>query len=274
MTSKKPPAQADNERGSRIRYVRKGHGLSQRAFAEKLGKKVERGAVVNWERGGGVLLENLNQISSTFLVPLEWLANNRGAKPKMPTAPHHAAGGRRPPIVQSFDPDESESPSLAAALHAGGSFNVPPGEIPQVDSRIGLGHATDEPTVNIPIGKGSIAAVPVLATWKIPETVLRRRLPGSIGHLHIIECVGDSMEPTIKGGDFAFIDSSYRVPSPPGIFAIHDGFGQTLKRLEIIPNSEPPKVLIIPDNVKHQTHERSLDEINIIGRYICRLTAD
>lgn len=82
------------------------------------------------------------------------------------------------------------------------------------------------------------------------------------------------MEPTIRNGDFVFIDTSRRVPSPEGIFALHDGFGQTLKRIEIVPNTDPPRVMLIPDNPRHSKFERGLDEINIIGRYLCRLTMD
>lgn len=239
--------------GKRIRQLREAHDLSQEAFAEKLG--VKRGAVGNWELGKGIKRQNLERISDRFEAPFEWLSRGVGAAP-------------------DINPVDAGNEETIAALSTHGRHNVTSGEIPQIAARLGLGHSTDEPTINIPIGSQAIAAVPVIAMWKVPESVLRRRTSGALGRLHIVECEGDSMEPTIRNGDLAFIDASRRMPSPPGIFAIHDGFGQTLKRLEVVPNSEPPKVLIIPDNPKHHSYERLLDEINIIGRYVCRLTAD
>lgn len=176
--------------------------------------------------------------------------------------------------IDEFERGE-ERPAPVGALHEGGRAFIPEGEIPQVDTKLPMGGpAADAPTIEIPAGNGSIAAVPVIDTWKIPRNVLQRRLRGAVSSLHIVECEGDSMDPRIHDGDFVFIDTSRRVPSPPGIFALNDGFGQTLKRLELVPNSEPPRVKIIPENPRHETYERHLEEVKIIGRYLCRLTMD
>ncbi|RAI29422.1 hypothetical protein CH340_22835 [Rhodoplanes serenus] len=137
-----------------------------------------------------------------------------------------------------------------------------------------MGHAEDAPTIQIPVGDHGISAVPVVDTWKIPKNVLQRRLRGAVSSLHIVECEGDSMDPRIRDGDFVFIDTSRRVPSPPGIFALNDGYGQTLKRIEIIPNTDPPRVKVIPENKSHTSYEMLLEEVRIIGRYVCRLTMD
>jgi SOS-response transcriptional repressor LexA len=174
-------------------------------------------------------------------------------------------------LVSSYDP---EAENIGGAVYEGGLFDVPAGEIPQVAARLGLGLTADAHVIEIPVGGGSKAAVEVVDTWKIPETILRKRIAGSLRSIHIVECVGDSMSPRIKDGDFVFIDTAQRTPSPPGVFALWDGMGQTLKNLEFIPNSEPPQVRIIPDNEKYSTYERNLDEVSIIGRYICRLTMD
>lgn len=251
----------------RIKLVRAGHGLSQEEFAERLSRgreTITRGAVGNWERGKGIKTENLTRIAETFDVSLNWLANNKGRRPEFPEL------HRRIPL----DEFDAEHIAPRPAVFAGGRANLDRDEIPQVDARMGLGLATDAPTIEIPVGDGSVAAVPVIDTWRIPKNVLQRRLRGSAASLHILECEGDSMEPRIHNGDFVFIDTSRRIPSPPGIFALHDGFGQTVKRLEIIPNSSPPRVKIIADNPRHEAYERSLEEISIIGRYLCRLTMD
>jgi len=67
----------DDEIAARVRSVRERAGLSQVAFAKKLA--VTRGAVGNWELGGGVKAENMRQIAEAFGVAFEWLATGRGA---------------------------------------------------------------------------------------------------------------------------------------------------------------------------------------------------
>lgn len=198
----------------------------------------------------------------------EKAANFLGSRPGSPRN-----GKRRPdlrPLVSSFDPD----PEHRGTVFEGGRGGIPEGEIPQVEARLGLGHAEDAPTIQIPVGDHGISAVPVVDTWKIPKNVLQRRLRGAVSSLHIVECEGDSMDPRIRDGDFVFIDTSRRVPSPPGIFALNDGYGQTLKRIEIIPNTDPPRVKVIPENKSHTSYEMLLEEVRIIGRYVCRLTMD
>jgi phage repressor protein C with HTH and peptisase S24 domain len=56
-----------------------------------------------------------------------------------------------------------------------------------------------------------------------------------------------------------------RAPVPPGIFVLHDGIGLVAKRLEHIPNSDPPAVRVISDNPLYGPYERTADEIHIVG---------
>jgi phage repressor protein C with HTH and peptisase S24 domain len=76
------------------------------------------------------------------------------------------------------------------------------------------------------------------------------------------------MEPLLSSGDRILIDSSQKVPVPPGIFVVWDGMGLVAKRVEHIPNSEPPKIVIRSINPEYQTYERTADEVNIVGRVI------
>lgn len=61
----------------RIKRVRKQARLSQEKFAEALGEiegiRITRGAVGNWELGGGISRANLAAISRKFEVDLNWL---------------------------------------------------------------------------------------------------------------------------------------------------------------------------------------------------------
>ena len=77
---------------------------------------------------------------------------------------------------------------------------------------------------------------------------------------------GDSMLPTLHHGDIVLVDLARRAPTPPGIFVLHDGMGLVAKRLDHIPNSEPPRVRIISDNPLYAPYEGTAEEVNIIGR--------
>jgi phage repressor protein C with HTH and peptisase S24 domain len=44
--------------------------------------------------------------------------------------------------------------------------------------------------------------------------------------------------------------------------------GLVVKRVEYIPSSEPPKVVITSVNPEYQTYERAADEINIVGHVV------
>jgi phage repressor protein C with HTH and peptisase S24 domain len=106
------------------------------------------------------------------------------------------------------------------------------------------------------------------ATWLFPEAVIRHELRARAEDLHIITVDGDSMEPLLSSGDRIMVDTSQRVPVPPGIFVIWDGMGVVAKRVEHTPHSEPAKVIIKSLNPEYQTYERDAEEVNIVGRVI------
>jgi hypothetical protein len=60
-------------------------------------------------------------------------------------------------------------------------------------------------------------------TWLFPDTVVRHEFRARSQDLHIITIDGDSMEPLLSPRDRILIDTSQRVPVPPGIFVIWDG---------------------------------------------------
>jgi phage repressor protein C with HTH and peptisase S24 domain len=95
---------------------------------------------------------------------------------------------------------------------------------------------------------------------------IRHKLRSTPADLRIMHVEGDSMMPTLHHGDIVLVDLSRRAPTPPGIFVLHDGMGLVAKRLDHIPNSEPPKVRIISDNPLYAPYEGTAEEVNIIGR--------
>lgn len=104
--------------------------------------------------------------------------------------------------------------------------------------------------------------------WSIPSAYLQGELRVNASRVKIIPVVGDSMSPTLESGDRVMVNTTDRRPSPPGVFAIWDGFGVVVKRLEVIPNSDPPTIRLLSDNSRHSAYERTADEVNILGRVV------
>ena len=69
---------------------------------------------------------------------------------------------------------------------------------------------------------------------------IKGSLKASPSQLRIMHVEGDSMAPTLLGGDTVLVDLTRR-PNPPGIFVMDDGMGLVAKRLEHIPNSAHPQ---------------------------------
>jgi len=104
--------------------------------------------------------------------------------------------------------------------------------------------------------------------WLFSESMIRHELRVRAADLRVITIDGDSMEPLISSGDRILVDTSQCVPVPPGIFVIWDGMGLVVKRVEHVPQSEPPMVIIKSVNPEYQTYERDAEEVKIIGRVI------
>ncbi|HWJ89050.1 MAG TPA: LexA family transcriptional regulator [Pelagibacterium sp.] len=171
--------------------------------------------------------------------------------------------------------EATEPLALPAAITPEMRFNIPDNGIPQIDGSIGLGSRDDVETLTIDLGNGeNTAAVAVLGTWHIPSSVLQRRVRTSVKNLHMVECEGNSMHPLIKDGDMVMIDQSRRNPNMPGVFALYEDGGQTIKQVEVVRGTDPLKLRLIPANKDYSTYEVNADEVHIIGRYVARFTVD
>ena len=105
-------------------------------------------------------------------------------------------------------------------------------------------------------------------TWQIPTAIVRAYSTAPAADLRIITVMGDSMEPALQPGQRILVDTGDKKPSPPGIFVVWDGLGLVVKRVQMMPHSEPARVKITSDNPKYDPYERTLDEAYIQGRVI------
>lgn len=98
---------------------------------------------------------------------------------------------------------------------------------------------------------------------------IRDHLGSSPSDLRMLYVRGDSMEPSLYHNDMVLIDTTKKIPSPPGIFVLYDGFGLVAKRLEYVGGDRKQQRLrIISDNAQYSTYERSAEETFIIGRVV------
>lgn len=104
--------------------------------------------------------------------------------------------------------------------------------------------------------------------WHFNRAWLRDKLRLRAAGLRLLTVKGDSMEPSLYSGDVVMIDTAQTSPSPPGIFVLHDGFGLVAKRLEHLPNSDPPRVRILSDNPRYSAYEMTIEEIRVVGRLV------
>lgn len=112
------------------------------------------------------------------------------------------------------------------------------------------------------------AAEEAVAIYGFPSDGFRQVYGAPPESVRILAVVGDSMAPTLFPGQKIMVDINDRKPSPPGIFVVFDGIGLVLKRIEVIPGSDPHMVRIMSDNARYQPYERTIEEAHINGRVI------
>jgi phage repressor protein C with HTH and peptisase S24 domain len=86
--------------------------------------------------------------------------------------------------------------------------------------------------------------------------------------LRILYVRGDSMEPTLYHNDIILVDTTKKLPSPPGVFVLFDGFGLMAKRLEYASSSSQKVARVISDNPQYSSYEHPLADMQIIGRVV------
>ncbi|MDX2236640.1 MAG: LexA family transcriptional regulator [Hyphomonadaceae bacterium] len=109
----------------------------------------------------------------------------------------------------------------------------------------------------------------VRSLWPFSRSTMNAlRLDGR--DLAIVEVVGDSMAPTLISGDKVMVDLADHRVGVPGLFAIWDGDGLVVKRVERMwarPES-PQRLKLISDNTAHTPYEVDLQWVHIVGRVV------
>ncbi len=224
--------------GPRIAQLRAERGINQTDLAEAV--DMTQQGIQSIEAGGVKRPKKLREIAHALQSTEGWLLNGKGTKDLNPDAQR-----------EDFDGDPR-----------------PASGIIEIDVRAGLGAggSTDGREVR---HDGDYADPVKSEAWKFPTRFMREELRASESQVIILETDGDSMEPTIGSGERIIVHTGMRTPSPDGIFALRDAFGNIIaKRLQVLRKGDPPRVLIISDNKSHPTEEVGIDEIHIVGRVL------
>lgn len=104
----------------------------------------------------------------------------------------------------------------------------------------------------------------------IPPAALSLMTRADPRRLHWLDVRGDSMEPTLSGGDLVAINTADALVGQGGVFALRDPYGEILiKRLRRL-NAD--QVEVVSDNPRQGNKTELLAEIAIFGRVVCRIT--
>jgi transcriptional regulator with XRE-family HTH domain len=149
-------------------------------------------------------------------------------------------------------------------------FGPSPGQVPELDTRAGLGGG------GIPareMRKDGRHADPLKPEgWLFPASFVRDQLHTSAGRLLVLDTNGDSMAPTIVSGERVIVDTGHKTPTPDGLYAIRDTFQSiVVKRLQVLRSSRPTRVKIISDNPNHPSEETPLNDLEVVGKVLCCL---
>lgn len=227
--------------GDRIASRRKELELSQADIARTC--DVSKQAVGQWEADKTVPTgPNLVDLAEALTVTERWLAT--GKQPKLRDRGSYLLASR--PAKNLSDSPSVQEIDVLGGMGAGG---VPALEYNRSD------------------GLNIISADPIRGEWKFPPGYLASELRLKPSQLRVIEVTGDSMEPTLRPGDRVMVDLSHRIPTPLGIYALWDGLGVIVKRLEYL-GGDPPVIAVTSDNPEHERRKMTADEVNIIGRVV------
>lgn len=111
---------------------------------------------------------------------------------------------------------------------------------------------------------GSIAPEHINGHWTFPAEVVSQWAVKNKTYAFRVD--GDSMEPTLVGGSYVFVDTTVTYPNPPDIYVIDYGDGLMVKRVELVPKSD--KILIISDNDRYTDRELLRDDVIVWGRVV------
>ena len=124
-----------------------------------------------------------------------------------------------------------------------------------------------EMAVDAAAGGGALndEAAAETARWYLPEAMLRHEGGAEPANLRILRARGDSMEPAVHDGDRLLVDITRKTPATGEMAVLWDGGGLVVKRVEVIPRADPPRLRLISANPAYEPYDRLAGEAHIAG---------
>lgn len=265
-------------RGERLRYLREKAGWSSaKAAAEHFGLKVSTyNAHERAGQPGGRDFDETAAIRYARWYNADVLWILYGDKAKGYRFDPNAAGGHgavEPDLPPAFDSEPFSHDESMTVGSETGRRGIPDDASAQLDVTAGMGGGgLTIISEGIPGRSGmTFAAEHVRDFWRLPGEVLAA-LSLKARDVIIVPVQGDSMADTLIEGDYVFVDTRHRLPSPDGIYCLGDEFGGLIvKRLEVVERiDDDVRVRVISDNPRHPSKPRMLSELRIVGRVLRR----
>lgn len=254
---------------ARIRYAREAAKLKQGQVADALG--IGRVSVTLWEKEGGTRPDpdRLPALADLLHTTVEWILDGRGEAPKGSPATR--------PLISSFDPDahepEHDPDAHSTKASTGHNHRLTPGAIAEIEVRGGAGGGGIVTQGIASDGRATYSADVVRAEWILPAAFVRDELRLTFGRTEIIAIRGDSMEPDLRDGDRVLIDRTDTNLRQGGIFAVSDDGEIIVKQVELLRDSQPPKIVCTSRNERYRPVTLTLDGSTfIIGRVAARIS--
>lgn len=176
-------------------------------------------------------------------------------------------------LVGTFDPDmiATDEPFAAEApdpVDPDAPPKIPPGGVIEVDVRAGMGPGGQLQHSYRRDGD-EIETVDAVKPepWMFPSWFMQSVLRAKPQDLLAVETQGDSMEPTVDAGSVVFVDTRHVRPSPDGVYAIRDRWGQIqVKRLESFGEDED-RIRVVSDK-DGRAVSLALDDVVIVGKVV------
>ena len=103
------------------------------------------------------------------------------------------------------------------------------------------------------------------ARWYLPDAMLRQETGSNPADLRIVRVRGDAMEPLLSEGDRLVIDTARRRPTTGELCVLWDGSGLALRRVEVVPGTEPAQLRLTCANPDYAPFTCLAEEARIVA---------
>lgn len=211
--------------------------------------------------------KKIQDLANTTGKPLYDLHRGRALNPRTPMLRHMSEALGQPfDLIRKAADGETVDPEPIEQID--GPSLVPAPSLEHFASEMGFVLIEE---VDLALGMGatyldgdypaeSLGFIPFKADW------LREFTRSGTAHLKVVRGSGDSMEPTVRSGDFVLIDTSRRrIDDQDVVWAIAYGQLGMIRRVRSLPDGG---YLLAPDNSVVRPIEAYDGEMDVIGRVI------